>query len=58
VFKRAGRHRLPIEELYGPSVPTMVNEPGVVEHLHVTAIDEMEKRFEHELNRRMGGNAT
>ena len=52
VFRRVGRSRLPIQELYGPAVPVMLNEPGVVEHLETVAQEEMQKRFDHELKRR------
>ena len=55
VFRRSSRKRLPIEELYGPAVPVMLNNPAVVEHLERVAAEEMEKRFEHELSRRLGG---
>lgn len=55
VFRRSGRKRLPVEELYGPAVPVMLNNEEVVEHLENVAITEFDKRLEHELNRRLGG---
>ncbi|MFP4976382.1 phage tail protein [Paenibacillus sp. CN-4] len=55
VFRRSGRRRLPVEELYGPAVPVMLNNEEIVEHLERFAADEMDKRLEHELNRRLGG---
>jgi len=58
VFRRSSRKRLPIEELYGPAVPVMLNNPEVVEQLERVAVEEMEKRFEHEMNRRLGGGSS
>ncbi|OME03374.1 hypothetical protein BSK54_07945 [Paenibacillus odorifer] len=55
VFRRSARRRLPVEELYGPAVPVMLNNLEVTEHLENVAIEEMDKRLEHELNRRLGG---
>ncbi|MRN51987.1 phage tail protein [Paenibacillus monticola] len=55
IYRRSARSRLPVEELYGPAVPVMLNNPEVVDHLESVAIDEMDKRLEHELNRRLGG---
>ncbi|RAV18827.1 phage tail protein [Paenibacillus contaminans] len=55
VFRRSARRRLPIGELYGPAVPIMLNNPGVVEHLERVANETMDQRLEHELNRRLGG---
>lgn len=53
VFKRLGRKRLPIEELYGPAAPVMVNEPGILNTLVDVAKAEMDKRIEHEIKRRL-----
>ncbi|MEK4351349.1 phage tail protein [Paenibacillus sp. FSL R5-0475] len=58
VFRRSSRRRLPVEELYGPAVPVMLNNPEVTEHLERVAVEEMDKRIEHELNRRLGGGAS
>ncbi|MEC0171163.1 phage tail protein [Paenibacillus graminis] len=55
VFRRSARSRLPVEELYGPAVPVMLNNPEVTDYLERVAIEEMDKRLEHELNRRLGG---
>ncbi|MFU1797374.1 phage tail protein [Paenibacillus azoreducens] len=54
VFKRAGKSRTPISELYGPAVPIMLNEPGVAEHLQDEANKRMQKRLDHEVNRVLG----
>lgn len=58
VFRRSARRRLPVEELYGPAVPVMLNNPEITEHLERVAIEEMDKRLEHELNRRLGGGSS
>ncbi|WP_238649758.1 phage tail protein [Paenibacillus piscarius] len=58
IFRRTARPRLPVEEIYGPAVPVMLNNPGVTEHLENVAVEEMDKRMEHELNRRLGGGST
>ncbi|QWU15681.1 Prophage minor tail protein Z (GPZ) [Paenibacillus sophorae] len=55
VFRRTTRKRLPVEELYGPAVPVMLNNPEVVAHLERVAEEEFNKRLDHELNRRFGG---
>ncbi|OKP97784.1 phage tail protein [Paenibacillus sp. P46E] len=45
------RPELPIEELHGPAIPRMLNEPQVLEHIQGEALDRMEKRLVHEINR-------
>ncbi|RXZ84587.1 hypothetical protein EBB07_00795 [Paenibacillaceae bacterium] len=54
VFKRAGRSRMPIQELYGPAVPIMMGEPGVAEHINNEANKRMRKRLDHEVGRVLG----
>jgi len=54
VFRRSGKSRLPIDQLYGPAVPVMLNEPGVADHLQDEARKRMEKRLDHEMNRVLG----
>lgn len=51
VFKRVSKHRLPIEKLFGPSVPQMAAEEGVVENVNAKAAETYEQRLEHEINR-------
>lgn len=52
VVNRAGqRPELPIEELHGPAVPRMLNEPQVLAHIQNEAEERMNKRLEHEINR-------
>ncbi|MNC70456.1 hypothetical protein D3C75_1212690 [compost metagenome] len=45
------RPELPIEELHGPAIPRMLNEPQVVEHIQEEARDRMDKRLDHEIKR-------
>lgn len=54
VFKRSGKRRLPIQELYGPAVPVMMSEPGIAEHLQEEANARMQKRLDHEVGRVLG----
>jgi len=45
------RPELPIEELFGPAVPVLLNEPQVIRHIEQQAEERMEKRLDHEINR-------
>ncbi|MFC3789579.1 phage tail protein [Paenibacillus sp. GCM10012307] len=54
VFKRQGKARTPIQELYGPAVPIMMGEPGIAEHLNDEANKRMNKRLDHEVGRVLG----
>lgn len=52
VFMRSGPdRRAPVQELYGPSVPAMLGEKGVIEHMRQEAERRMKERFDHEMNR-------
>lgn len=53
VFKRAGRRRLPIEEVYGPAVPVMMNEPRIIKDLEEFASEKFKDRLDHEIKRRL-----
>lgn len=55
VFERSGKRRLPIRELYGPAVPSMLDNPEVQEHLQKEAQRRMAERLDHEVNRVLGG---
>lgn len=55
VFKRAGKTRLPIQELYGPSVPQMLGHESVTEYVEEKAKEKLEERLEHEINRLLRG---
>lgn len=54
VFMRSSKKRLPVNELYGPAVPVMLNEEGVQEHLQQEAQRRMADRLDHEMNRVLG----
>jgi hypothetical protein len=54
VFKREGKKRLPIRELRGPAVPSMVGNEEVMEHVQNVYGEEMGKRLPHELDRLLG----
>lgn len=54
VFERVGTKRLPIKQMRGPAVPSMVNNPEVRDHVNQTYGDEMVKRLPHELDRVLG----
>ncbi|QCT03819.1 hypothetical protein E6C60_3108 [Paenibacillus algicola] len=54
VFERVGKKRLPIKELRGPAVPSMVGSEEVREHVQQVFGEEMEKRLPHELYRTLG----
>jgi hypothetical protein len=47
VFKRRGRPRLPIDELFGPSLPHIVRRRGLFDPRRYEAV--LRRRFEHHL---------
>ena len=51
VMRRIGKERLPIKQLYGPSVPQMAGEPGVKEVVVAGAEERFGKRLDHETKR-------
>ena len=51
IFRRKGKARTPIKELYGPSVAQMMGEVGVIEYVSIGAADRFEKRLDHEIGR-------
>lgn len=55
IFERQDGARLPIRELYGPSVPQMVGNDEVWQQIEKEANDTVQKRMEHELNRLLEG---
>jgi hypothetical protein len=55
VFRRVGKTRLPITELYGPSVPQMLGHESVTEYIEEKAKERLESRLEHEINRLLRG---
>ncbi len=55
VYRRVGKSRFPIKELYGPSVPQMVGSETVMKQAESKAIETMDKRADHEINRILEG---
>ncbi|CAM3851193.1 MULTISPECIES: phage tail protein [Paenibacillus] len=56
VFQRTGKERLPIQRLFGPPVPQMVDNPEVRRFIEEQAVETFEKRLEHEIKRVLEGN--
>lgn len=54
-MERTTNSRYPIEEIKGPSVPQMLGNDKIFTHLQEVAENEWPDRFEHELNRLLGG---
>lgn len=55
VFERIGSARLPIRRLFGPSVPQMIGNDVVIGGIEEKAIDTMNARLDHEVNRLLEG---
>lgn len=53
VFVRTGRQRLPIEKLYGPSIPTAFVKHVAMEAFKRLAEKKWPERFNHEIRRRL-----
>lgn len=51
LMARAGKERLPIHDLYGPSVPQLFGNPHVQEVALKSGMETYEKRLRHELER-------
>lgn len=51
VFQRAGKRRLPVQELYGPPIPQMLGNPSVSEWVEQKAAEKLDERLDHEINR-------
>ena len=51
VFKRSSKKRLPIERLFGPSVPQMIKNESISEKVESEAVITFDKRVTHEINR-------
>ncbi|EGG33445.1 phage tail protein [Paenibacillus sp. HGF5] len=56
VFQRTSKKRLPIQRLFGPPVPQMVDNPEVRQFINQQAVETFEKRLDHEIKRVMEGN--
>lgn len=55
VFKRTSSSRLPIQQLYGPAVPQMMNSESVKEYVENEATKMYQQRLDHEIQRIMEG---
>lgn len=51
VFKRSSRKRLPIDRLFGPSIPQMIGNEDVREKINTEGREMFERRLDHEINR-------
>lgn len=51
VFKRSTKRRLPIDRLFGPSVPQMLNREDIRNRIDVTGQKMFNKRIDHEIER-------
>jgi len=51
VLRRVGRDRYPIQIKYGPSIPEMIGSPSVSKFVEDNAVETLEKRLDHEINR-------
>lgn len=51
VFKREGTKRLPIQRLFGPSIPQMIGNEEVVQVINEEGKATFDRRLEHEINR-------
>lgn len=56
VFKRAGKQRYPIDQLYGPSIPEMIGNPTVTGWVEEKARERLDQRLDHEIKRALEGN--
>lgn len=55
IFRRSGKSRLPINRLFGPSVPQMLDNEGMVHEIERQGQETFEKRLDHEINRILEG---
>ena len=53
VMQREGKARLPITQLYGPSIPEMIGNKSVSQYIEDEAAKTLEKRIDHEIKRIM-----
>ncbi|WP_088227790.1 phage tail protein [Desulfosporosinus sp. FKB] len=51
VFRRTGKSRLPIEQLYGPAVPQMLGSSSVRQFVESEASKMFDQRLDHEIQR-------
>lgn len=50
IFKRVGKERYPIKQLYGPSATEMLNNDEVKDVINETAVTEFDKEFNRQVN--------
>ena len=55
IYERIGQRRLPIRQLYGPSVPQMIGNDSVVQSMASRARETMDIRLDHEIERILNG---
>jgi hypothetical protein len=55
VFLRAGKHRFPINERFGPAIPQMIAQPLVSQWVEEKAQERLNQRLQHELSRVIEG---
>lgn len=56
IFERQTRKRLPIKELFGPSVPQMLSEnKSIMDEIEEKIVETYEKRIDHEISRILNG---
>jgi hypothetical protein len=55
VMRRQGKSRLPIQRLFGPSVPQMIDNEKVRNQIQNDGFDTFTKRLDHEITRLVGG---
>ncbi|WP_110933815.1 phage tail protein [Paenibacillus bouchesdurhonensis] len=55
-FRRTSKSRLPIQRLFGPPVPQMVNNKEVRDFVEKQAVETYNKRLQHEIKRTLEGN--
>lgn len=51
VFKRVNKRRLPINRLFGPSIPQMLDNEEIREKINQEGFDTFNRRLDHEINR-------
>lgn len=57
VYERVGQTRLPIRQLYGPSVPQMIGNDEIVQEIADKARAMLDDRLDHEIKRVLDGAA-
>lgn len=57
VFTRVSKKRNPIRGHYGPSIPQMLGSNSVVSHVESRAMEVLDDRLTHEINRMLGGSS-